>query len=159
MKFFPKKNQKAFTLVEIIVVVLIIGVLGGVLYTIFFTNWFAFEDRIARANLWSEVDVIFETISSEARNQDQITVNGNPCGSVAILAGGSAQPIIYTMNNNGDLTVNRGAGDIVLTNHLDFANSSFCAEGEALRINLTLEDQLITRRVEIRTSTEVFPRN
>ena len=158
-----KTNKKAFTLVEIMVVVLIIGVLGGVLYTIFFTNWFAFEDRIARANLWSEADVIFETMSSEARNMRQIDVFSDTNSKSAFfrydLNLNKVPVATYTINNNGQMTVNRGSGNVVLTDHLDFTKSSFVKVGSALKVTLVLKDQLIPRTIAISTSTEIFPRN
>ena len=157
---------KGSTLIEIITVLAVLGVLGGIIYTVFITNWMATEDRISRAGMLYETEVIFDSLSKEGRNAHQIDVSQDPGAltQTATFRSDLTSPssdVIYTMTNQGKLFIQnpRNSNPIVMTEHLDFARSSFEKEGKTLKFKLGLKDQIFMRSIDVTAASEVYPRN
>ena len=158
-----KKTERGLTLVEIIVVLVIISIFGGVFYSTMMINWSSCAERMARAQLWNEANDIVEKISQEGRFTREIDVVQDFSSGVqtATLLDWQDQTIAtYTMSSKGTLEVVKPqATPMILTSNLDFDNSAFTKNGKSLRMDLALIDEGITRKVSINTQTEIYPRN
>lgn len=154
-------NSKGFTLVEMLTVLVILFVLGGVFYTVFVTNWFAFEDRIARTNLWQEANEIIETITADGRFAQTIDVFTDGSGNKsAILNDSLNQPVAtYLITADGRFQINKNGVIKTLSGHINPIESVFTKQGRGLRVELDLEDLIFKRTINVNTSTEIFPRN
>ncbi len=140
----------------------IVGVLIGTFYAVFITNWAAFEDRIARTHMWHQANEIMETVTDDGRFAHVINVVNNPDGSEsAIFLDALNQPIVtYTIGLNGEFQmVRNGLAMKVLSDQLDPIQSDFALQGESLRFQLVMQEELFNRNIGFQTSTEVFPRN
>ncbi len=155
------RSNKAFSLTEIVVVILIFGVGIGLFHTVFVNNWSAYEDRIRRANLWSEANRFFELLSIDARNARLINIAliGN-AKTVSLTSAVAGNPVTtYSITNNGNLNRAQNNQVQVLSTHIDFANSNFTQNGQNLIINLQLQDSVFTRNIRITAETEILLRN
>ena len=156
-----KHDCHAFTLIELLTVIAILGVLVSVTHIVFMTNWMANHDRIARADLWQEANTIMEYVSLDGRQSRTIAVTPSAGVNTAVLTdkdGGTLAA--YVMNSKGEFQMSRGGGSFkTLSTHLDFVNSSFSNNGKALSLHLVLTDRIWNRIINVDTSTEVYPRN
>lgn len=155
-------NQKGFSLVELVTVLAIVGVVSGILYTVFFMNWQAFDMNIAQADLGAEYEQAVETIVNDSRFARQINVTKAATNYSATFIGQDGLNFgTYTIKNNGQLTLKRSdtSPEIVLTSKLDYAQSEFKKNGSALRMTLAFTDQVFTRPVSLKSSVDVYPRN
>ena len=57
------RSGDAFTLMELLVVIVLLGVISGVVHLVFVTNWISNQDHIARVDLWQEVNEIMENVT------------------------------------------------------------------------------------------------
>lgn len=154
-------NNKGFTLIEILTVLVIFMVLGGVFYTVFVTNWFAFEDRIVRSNLWHEANEIVETITADGRFAQTIDVFTDGTGNKsAVLNDSLNQPVAtYLITADGRFQINKSGVVKTLSDNLNAVQSGFIKQGRGLRVQLALEELILKRVIHVGTSTEIFPRN
>lgn len=158
-------NRKAFTLVELLVVMVIIAVILGGLFRFFIANWFAYEDRMVRADLWHEANEIIEIMTRDGRVAKTIQATDDAAVKSVLMRDISDNIIaVYSLTPDGQIQMDRG-GDAdklkILSRNLDFDGSEFSQDGidRALKVNLRLETELFLRTVRIETSTEIFPRN
>lgn len=154
-------TNTGFTLMETITVLMIIGVLGSVFYTVFVTNWFAFEDRIARANLWHEANEIVETMTADGRSAQMIDVFTDGAGNKsAVLSDSLDQTLVtYLITAEGRFQMNKNGVVKTLSEHINPNQSDFTKEGRGLRVQLAMSELIFKRTITIGTSTEIFPRN
>jgi prepilin-type N-terminal cleavage/methylation domain-containing protein len=160
-----RRRISAFTLVEILTVVVIIGILTSVLYTTLFSGWSATEEYATRARLWQDMNRIIDQVTVEVREATRITVGANgtlvnffDSSDPAAVAFASCQ---FTAAGVFSITrMIQGAPVIVdLTDRVDPAQSLFSRAGETLVLQMVLADNVFSRRVQIETSTEILPRN
>jgi len=158
-----KKNigQRGMTLVEMLVV-LVISAVGIVLfYTVFITNWQAYQTHLTRSNLWEEADTIMEMVSTSVRDMRQIDVESGDEQQTATLTDPDGNIFAsFLMTRAGEFQiVSAGNNTSTLTKNLDYPRSSFVKQGKALLVNLALTDQVFRQQVKIQTAAEIFPRN
>lgn len=155
------KSNGGFTLIETVTVLAIMAVLSAVFYLVFMTNAVAFDDRLARANMWQQANEIMETLTADGRLSQDITVVVNGDGSQsAQLVDGLSQPLAtYTITVDGRLTQLKNGVTKVLSDKINVAQSNFVEQGEGLRFQLAMQEPLFRRVANIQTSTEVYPRN
>ena len=158
-------NKKAFSLMEALVVLVVIGVVFGGLFRFFISNWFAYEDKITRADLWHEANEIVETMTHDGRMAKTIEATEDATIKSVEMRDVTDNIIaVYSITQDGTMQMDReGDGDTikVLSRNLDFDESEFVQDGisQALTVTLHLRTELFLRNVLIDTSTEIFPRN
>ena len=156
-------DRRAFSLVELLTVIVIVGVMIVTFDLVFVTNWTASLDRISRATLWQESSAVMESLTRDGRQSRQMDISEDSSmgTKTAVILDTLGQPIAtYVINDKGKLQRSDQLGNIsVLTEHLDFANSRFEKIGRTLRITLALRDQVFSQLVRVDTSTEIYPRN
>ncbi len=155
------RAKKGFTLTEIVVVVLIFGVSVGLFNTIFINNWSAYEDRIARANLWNQANQFFEDLSLEARNSKTIEVTTTATNKSIILTNAGDDPIVttFTLTDTGTLSRLKSATTKTFSTQAVFLKSAFTKNTKNLNVDLQLSDTVLGRAIHINASTEVLLRN
>ncbi len=156
------ENKKGLTLTEIITVVAVIGVASLFVHAVFIQNWSYYTDRIARADMWSDANRIVESMTDNGRQAAQIDVSAKSDDeqTATMIAVDGSVIGIYRMTNNGRFEVEREDGLIkMLSENIDYENTEFMKDGEALLIDLALADTVFARRVNFVTSTEIYPRN
>ncbi len=156
----PKSN-KGFTLTEILVVVLIFGVGVGLFNTIFINNWAAYEDRIARANLWNQANQFFEQLSFEARNASKVDLVITDSKKAVLLTNAGDDPTItsFILSNDGNLSQVKSDLTKIISTHVVFLKSNFKKSDKSLIVDLQLVDSVFGRNIHLAASTEVFLRN
>ncbi len=151
-------NKRGFTLLEILVVIAMLGVVSGVIYTVWYTNWISSEDRISRASMWEEANIIIETLTADVRySKDIIITGGNKIASINNSLG--VLVATYTITAGGKFQLTKGGVTQDLSSHINVSRSSFTSQGRGLRLQLGLDYPLYNRILTIDTATEVFPRN
>lgn len=158
-----KINQSsALTLVETLTAMAILSVALIFFQAVLKTSWFAYQDRIARANLWQEANEVAEKVTDDGRMARQIDIATATDGtqSAQFIDRDDVVFVTYLITPDGKLQVDRGGGNVdVLTTHVDDLESFFQKDGKALMINLALQDATFSRMAKIETILEVFPRN
>jgi prepilin-type N-terminal cleavage/methylation domain-containing protein len=153
-------GRKAFTLVEMVTVMAIVGISMGIFYAVFFLNWQALDQYIASADMGQELTQIVDKVSDDARFSKQIIITTSTGGSETRFIDPAGQPLgSYIMRQNGEFAIRRGDKEQVLTNRLDFANSRFEHNGKSVLVTLALSDDILGRRFNLASQTEIFPRN
>lgn len=166
------RNNFAFSLTEMLTVVVMIAIMGGVIFTVFVTNWEALEDQISRTDMWHEANEIVETMTFDGRVAKLITVGNDAGGNQVADIFDRNDTLIasYKMAPDGRFFIERNGTTKVLSNRIDFTNSRFIKgavtidgvsfdTGDSIWVQLTLTDALIRRNISINTTTEIFPRN
>jgi prepilin-type N-terminal cleavage/methylation domain-containing protein len=155
------KGAKGFTLTEIIVTVLLVGVGVGLFNGVFVNNWSAYEDRIKRANFSSEITQLFEAMSIEGRNSRLIDLTNTASEKTAVFtnAADSTKVTTFKITDTGSITSTRGVTVKTFSTHADFANCTFTKNGKGLVVDLKLKDNLFNRDITTTASIEILPRN
>ncbi len=156
-------RREAFTLVELLTVIVILGVMIVTFHLVFVTNWVTSLDRVTRATLWQESNAAMESLTRDGRQSRQMDVaeDADAGTKTAVILDAQSQLVAtYVMDNQGKLQRSDVAGNLsILSDHVDFANSKFEKMGRTLRVNLALKDDVFSRVIHVSTSTEIFPRN
>lgn len=156
-------SKKSFTLVEMLTVLAIIGIGIALFYSVFFLNWSAFDKEIARVDLWQEANEIIDRISLDIKSAEQVDFNdnrGSPSFFDSItLTFPDGNSSIYTITNAGEFQLDTGGGAVGLSQNIDYNNSFFVDNPQSVKLNLALENDVLGRRVKVRTSTEACLRN
>lgn len=149
-----------FTLVELITVLVIIGIGIGLFYAVLFVNWNAYETHLTLIDLQMDADTIIEMISFDGKYARQITVSGNWKSVTFQFPDPAAEPAItysFIMPNQLQKTVSSNTA--VISSYVVFADSSFRPLGNLLEVNLVLADAVFGKKVRLRDTTQIFPRN
>lgn len=150
--------MRSFTLVELITVLVIVGIGTGLFYSVLFVNWSSYEKQLSLIDLQMEADLIMEMISTDVKAAQLFTVSGDNKSVVLFFpAGGST--VTYSLMNNGRMQKTSLGNTNILSENIDYINSSFNRAGDALEVNLTFNERIFGRRVELGTSTQIVPRN
>jgi len=155
-------NKKGFTLVETITVLAIVGIFIAFFYTLYFLNWQACDQFIAYADFGQDMDQIIDQIGQDGRNATtiKITINSPTTQQVECLDTNGNPISTYTMTNTGVFTItNAQNNQNIITQKLDFANSAFVMDGNAIQVKLRLADQIFGHTVFLNSETEIYPRN
>lgn len=155
------RSKRGFTLTEIVAVLAIITVGIGLLHSVFVTNWSAYEDRIKRANLWSQAGRCFEQMSIDARNASRINIiNTLGTKTVSLTNPAATNPVTtYEIKDTGILSRTHNNTVEVISTNTVFANSGFQQNGPNLAVTLELQDSVFNRNITITAETEVLLRN
>ncbi len=153
-------SNKGFSLTEIVVVVLIFGVGIGLFNMVFINNWSAYEDRIGRANLWTEANQFFEAMSVEGRNAKLITVTTTTNAKTTEFTNVASDAITtFTITDTGELRRVKNAETKIFGTHAVFAQSSFTRNNRGLIVELQLQQGVLQHTINIFASIEILPRN
>ena len=155
-----RQSNSGFTLTEILVVIVLFGVGIGLFNTIFINNWNAYEDRIKRANLWTEANQFFEQMSIEGRNAKLISVTITANAKIADFTNAASDAITsFIITNTGELRRVKNAETKIFGTHADFAQSYFTENGKDLAVELRLEEIALTHTIHITAAIQVLARN
>ena len=77
VRLYKTGPKKAFTLVELLVVLIVIGVTAGLVYSVFVSNNSAINNYMTRADLWYEADQIIDNATIEARHASAFSIINN----------------------------------------------------------------------------------
>lgn len=148
---------RGFSLVEIVTVLAVIGIGIGLFYSVFFLNWSLFEKQLTLVDLGQEADRIMEMISFDARVANQINVSPDKRTATFIfrdINGNIVNIITYTLILPDQIQ----RGNQILSENIDFADSSFEEVGNSLVVELLLEDDVFGQSVNLPVKTQVFSR-
>ncbi len=155
-------NRKAFTLVELITVVVIIGIGIGFFYATFLNNWRALEDQDAQRNLWQDMNLISETITADARRANAVLVAANGLSAQFIFPASSGLVnVTYSINGLNLLKI-QGASNVILSRNVELdppapaPDSLFVGTSNALRLDLTLSDSQNIFGPAVRVTSSIF---
>ncbi|OPX30935.1 MAG: hypothetical protein B1H08_00190 [Candidatus Omnitrophica bacterium 4484_171] len=155
-----RKGNKAFTLIEIITVVAIIGITSALFYVTFLLNWAGFYNQISRVNLWQDANDIIDDVSSCGKLARSAAVSSNhkvltlnlPDGTSSVYSIISGSPYGWLQKAAGGTTK-------ILSKNIGYTDSSFDATTYSFIINLALKDKVFNRNIDVKTSTEICFRN
>lgn len=147
-----------FTLVEMLTVLAVIGIGMGLFYSVFYLNWSSFEKQLALIDLGQEANRIIETISFDGRiisdidvAEDSKTVNLTSRD----LDGNILSSITYVITGQGQIC----RDGQILSENIEFDNSSFTKVGNSLVVELLLTDDVFGQGVQLPVKTQIFARN
>ncbi len=156
-----RRRISAFTLIETLCTVVIIGVLISLFYGTLGSSWGAMDHYSTRANLSQDMNQIIDQVTLQAREAQSMTV---PSGGASVSFFDRTGTVISScaFDPQGILTMTKtGISSAVITRRVDPALSSFKIQpgGRSLLVTLVLADNVSGRRVQVDASTEIFPRN
>ena len=153
------RSRSGFSLIEMITVLAILGTTVGVFYTTWMTNWKSVEEHQARANLWYDSSQIIDSLTRDGRVASQIVVQD--VGKTVVLQDKDGVTlVIYAITGAGEMRlISPVAGLSILSTSVDPVLSNFEKIGFSLKLNLFLEETVLSGLVQIQTSAEVYPRN
>lgn len=153
-----KRLKYGFSLVELITVLAILGTGLSVFYSVFFINWSSLEEQIRMVDLQMDADRIIETVAFDSKIAKGIVVDNT--GKLATINFLSGNSVNYSFTPQGNFMREFNATTTVISNNIDFTNSSFVQDIDSLLVNLTLMDNVLgRRRIELEVSSRFFPRN
>ena len=158
-------SRKGFSLVELLAVLMITGIGATLFSVVFVNNWFAYEDRINRANLLNESNQIIDQMSFEGRNAKLVdVVTGADKTTVTYTNAVDSSLVLFELHTDGTLTMTKNKNTRNLTTHLDYVNSSIVQEGATnfnfkLIVSLALKDGAGTRDIHVTAGSEIYLRN
>lgn len=152
--------MNGFTLVELLVATIALGILVIMAGIVFIGNLRAMDNYSVRTQLWQEMDAVMDVVSLDARDSSNISVSGDS-KSVSFVNNFGDTISTYTLNSDGTLRVDRGASISTLSDHVVPGDSSFDLRGGlSLVVTLTLQDEkVLGQPVTITSSMQVLPRN
>ncbi len=158
-----KMKNKGVSLTEVLVVLVIVGVASAMVHTVFITNFSAFNQRIAKADLWQEGNRIVSRISEDVRGSNGFELNiSETLKSLVVLDGLGAPFVTYNLSDAGQMDRVTTDGIVeVLSSSLNFDNSDLIDVDtqSALRMELLLRRPIFTGPVDVVVTSEVYPRN
>jgi len=155
-----RRTRHGFSMTEIVVSLLVIGVGIGLFNSVFVGNWGVFEDRIKRANLATEASQLFEQMSIDGRNSRMIAVTATAISISAAFTNAVDNSVVtYSISDTGTISRTKGAAVKIFSTHGVLADSNFTKNGKNLLIVLRLKDDVFMRPIHMTISTEILPRN
>lgn len=151
--------KKSFTLTEIVTVLVVIGIGLSLFYSVFLLNWSSLDREVARINLWQDANKVIDRISFEGRVARNISFINSKSVTFSFLEVATA-PVTYTITPGGEFQRSQGVATSTLSQNIDYANSLFeVTTGGSLEVTLTLQEDVFGKRIEVKTYTEILPRN
>ena len=151
-------SASGFTLFEMICTVAIVGIMVGMFYSVFLSNWSVMENYSARAYMWQDMDAVVDAVTADGREAARIDVSADQ--KTATFVDQENTPfVVYLLGADRRVIQRRAGVDRLLTNVLDFDNSLFLKRGRSVIVRLRFTDDVFDRGVSIETSTEIYPRN
>lgn len=157
-----KIKSRGFSLVELVVVLVIVGIGGTMFFSVFYTNWNGFDTCIMSVNLQQELDDIFENITQDGRLCNTFVITENASSKTVELFDHADVPnsiASYTILDTGDFTIDRGSGARLMSKSIDFVNSKFEDKDDYLVIELALRQQGMNGEINVKGAVQIYPRN
>ena len=162
-----RNNLRAFTLIELLFVFIVLGVALMIFHTVFIHHWVSYKHRIVRSHLWHEADSLIDRITQDSRAAHRLEILDDESFQLARFFDIEDTKIVtYRMTSEGFLQMNKTEEEadddyVLLSSHLDFENSAFMNEEgtKTVDLNLTLLDHIFSKRISVGTSTEIYLRN
>jgi prepilin-type N-terminal cleavage/methylation domain-containing protein/uncharacterized repeat protein (TIGR01451 family) len=153
------KNKSAFTLVEIITSLAIIGVFMAFFYSLYVLNWQACQQIIFGADMGQDMEEIVDQIGGDARNSQAINLVSPQEVVFTEPTGGSVTYTISVLDNGrNQISVTRVGVTDVLSQSLTAA-STFSMDGSNIVVNMVMQESNLGQPVTLVSQTEFFPRN
>ncbi|MBZ0165456.1 MAG: prepilin-type N-terminal cleavage/methylation domain-containing protein [Candidatus Omnitrophica bacterium] len=155
------RQSSGFTLIEVLIVLVVLSILGGVFFTVFVTNWDALEDRITRTNMWHDANDIIESMTNDGRFAKTVDVQTDDEGNrvTDFIDFADQLFVTYKITPDGRFLMERDGKTKVMSTAMDPAQTGFNRQGQGLRVSLALKEELLRREITISTATEIYPRN
>lgn len=151
-------SSAGFTLFEMICSMVIIGIMVGVFYSVFLSNWSVMENYSTRAYMWQDMDALIDSVSVDAREAARIDVSADQ--KTAVFFDQDNKPLVtYVMGADKSFVKKRSGVDQALTAMLVYDQSSFLKRGRSVIVRVSMGEDVFNRGVGIATSTEIYPRN
>lgn len=162
MRKYQKKSRKGFTLSEVLVVMVIIGICITMVSFLFLSNWLSYEVELTRLNFQGQANKVLPILAQDVMTSRLFTITDPQNFSLSYPTILGRPNITYSINTNGQLIRTEvGSNALILTEQLDFSASSF-QNGEggfSLICILTFIDDVFTRPVNFTVSREIARRN
>jgi len=137
-----KSYTAGFTLVEMLSVIAITIMMGGLFYTTFIMNWQGMDNELTETQLWTEADTIAEDMTYYGRGGKQIEVSDPQ--HVTIIYPNTSQNVSYAITSTptgGQLARVTANGQYVLSYDVSYPNTSFTLDSlNTLVVNLELQN-------------------
>lgn len=160
-------SVKAFTLVEILVVVVVLTVLAAAVHSLFIGGWKGLDDSMIRSQLRLDSNLIAERLTDDGRGARRaVSVSTAEEKRLTLFDLNDEVLAEYAVIRTGDrglgiLQVGDDSGDDprVLSGQVNFADTDFVLSGRFLQMNLALAQNTFDRSIGLTTSIEVYFRN
>ena len=156
-----RRMRRAFSLVEMTVVLLIMGIGMAMLFSTLHINWVAYDSELIRLELQQQADEISSLLATDIRGAEaNFTVPDSQQVNISYPSDLNLNPVSYSISANGELTKTEDGTSTTLSNNLDTANSSFSIDSiNCLVIDLRLTQNNLGQEVNLSVSDKFFPRN
>ena len=152
--------KRGFSLIELITVLAIIGIGIGIFYNTLFVNWTSFEKQVGLIDLQMEADKITELIFNDGKNAQEIQVAAGGKQVTLCYSDPCTTSIQYRLTGVGiERSLDSGATFAEISRYANSTDSNFRPLNSCLEVDLLLRDTVFGDRIELRVSTQVFPRN
>ncbi len=155
------KANRAFSLIEVMTVLVILAIMLAIFHTVFITNWMAVQDRIIRADLWMDANRIVDLITEDVRVSDrfEISPDGQEVKTFNLGDDPDVPSAVYVIRESV-LEFRRAPAAVfsVLSRNVG-PGSIIDEQGGVLEIRLVLREDLFGRMVTVSTATHIYPRN
>ncbi len=170
-------NKKGFTIVEVVVSALVIGVISAVLYSIFFTAFLNYEIEITKIDLNQRASGVLSVIEEDVIEGTSIQLIDDKHISIQYPEPIAIDPDAGTLvpffpNNFGnaqidyiivnDNTIHRqdaSGNNVTLARNVDFDLSNFLVQGKHLTATLVLSMDVYGHNIDFEVQKEVVCRN
>ena len=156
-----QRVRRAFSLVEMIVVLLIMGIGMAMFFSTLHINWVAYDSELIRLDLQQQADQISSLLAADVRGGEaNFTVPNSQQVNISYPSDLILDPVSYSISANGELTRTEGSTSTTLSNNVDTVNSSFSIDSiNCLVIDMRLAQNSLGQEVNLSVSDKFFPRN
>ncbi len=150
--------KRGFSLVELLIVLIIIGIGIAMFYSTLYVNWTSFEKQVSSIDLQMEADKISEVISDDGRYAKTFSVLSG--GKQAHFEFPDSTTVDYFLTPQGQIQRSlNGAAAYNVSEFVDYNNSLFKMSNSCLVGDIALSDIVFGQKTQLSFSVQVFPRN
>lgn len=157
-------DAQAFSLVELLVVVVVLSILTAVTSGLLKNGWRALDDSMIRSQLQIEANLIAERLTADSLGADRAQLSDDRRELTLFESGGGLRARYEILSNAGaEATLGVIYPDFdearILSGHVRLDDSIFELDGRYLRLNLVLARNTFNREVSLVSSVEALLRN